>query len=361
MALVHKNFVKETRTTTGTGTYTLGGAVGGFQSFAAIGNTNTCYYSATDGVNWEVGIGTYTLSGTTLARTTILARSNSGAAVSWSAGTRYIACCSPAERYIGSDQPGRYINWLLNGDLEVWQRGAGGSASIAIAASANGYGPDRWTLTTGANEACHMNQVVGLTNGSQWAAKVIRDSGQTGTTVITFEQPLNLNEISALRGRFVTLSFVAKAGANYSPTSSNLVVNVYCGTGAAARRGTTGYTTETTPISLTQVITTSAVLYTAVSTVIIPTTTNQMTVSFQMTPVGTAGADDSFTVDEVQLQVGTATAFERRPFFYDIQMCQRYYWKTFAYSTAPVQNVASTTGAVFVRLPTGASGTLECG
>jgi len=92
MQLVYADRVKETSTTTGTGTYTLAGAVTGFQSFAAIGNGKQCIYVAEDGTNWEVGIGTYTSSGTTLARTTILSSSNSNAAVNWAAGTRNVYC-----------------------------------------------------------------------------------------------------------------------------------------------------------------------------------------------------------------------------------------------------------------------------
>jgi len=98
MALVVADFVQENCSTTGTGTYTLAGAVTGFQSFGVIGNTNTTYYAATDGTNWEVGIGTYTTSGTTLARTTILASSNAGAAVNWAGATK-ISCIYPAELF----------------------------------------------------------------------------------------------------------------------------------------------------------------------------------------------------------------------------------------------------------------------
>jgi len=72
MALVIKDRVKETTSTTGTGTLTLAGAVGGFDSFAEIGDGNTTYYSCTDGTDFEVGIGTYTASGTTLSRDTVL-------------------------------------------------------------------------------------------------------------------------------------------------------------------------------------------------------------------------------------------------------------------------------------------------
>jgi hypothetical protein len=74
MALAFYDRVKESTTTVGTGTATLLGASTGFQSFAVVGNANTTYYCIADqgGANWEVGIGTYTFSGTTLARTTVL-------------------------------------------------------------------------------------------------------------------------------------------------------------------------------------------------------------------------------------------------------------------------------------------------
>lgn len=76
MALVIKDRVKESTTTTGTGTLTLAGAVTGFDSFAEIGNGNTTYYGCSNGTDFEVGIGTYTLSGTTLSRDTVLESSS---------------------------------------------------------------------------------------------------------------------------------------------------------------------------------------------------------------------------------------------------------------------------------------------
>lgn len=102
MALVLKDRVKETSTTTGTGTFTLLGASTGFQSFSSIGDGNTTYYaiSLQGGSEWEVGIGTYTLSGTTLARTAILASSNSGSAVNFSAGTKEVFVTYPAGRSV---------------------------------------------------------------------------------------------------------------------------------------------------------------------------------------------------------------------------------------------------------------------
>lgn len=103
MALVLKDRVKETTTTTGTGTYTLGGAVTGYQAFSVVGDGNTTYYTVTDGTNWEVGIGTYTSSGTTLSRGTILESSNSGNAVNWGAGSKDVFLTYPAERAVATD------------------------------------------------------------------------------------------------------------------------------------------------------------------------------------------------------------------------------------------------------------------
>jgi len=98
MPLVVKDRVQETSTTTGTGTFTLAGAVSGFQSFSVIGNGNTTYYAIVGGTEWEVGLGTYTSSGTTLSRDTILESSNGGTAVNFSAGTKNVFVTYPAER-----------------------------------------------------------------------------------------------------------------------------------------------------------------------------------------------------------------------------------------------------------------------
>jgi len=108
MALVLADRVKETTTTTGTGTLTLAGAATGFQSFSAVGNGNTTYYaiSSSGGSQWEVGIGTYTASGTTLARTTILASSNGGTAVNLSAGTKDVFVVYPAGKSVNLDASG---------------------------------------------------------------------------------------------------------------------------------------------------------------------------------------------------------------------------------------------------------------
>lgn len=99
MALVVADRVKETTTTTGTGTLTLGGAVTGFQSFSVIGNANTTYYAIVGGTQWEVGIGTYTSSGTTLSRDTVLS-SSTGSKLTLNAGTKDVFVVYPAGRSV---------------------------------------------------------------------------------------------------------------------------------------------------------------------------------------------------------------------------------------------------------------------
>ena len=97
MAIVVKDRVKVTTSTTGTGTLTLGSAESGFQAFSVIGDGNQTYYAIKSDAGFEVGIGTYTHSGTTLSRDTILESSNSGSAVSLT-GTSTVFTTYPAER-----------------------------------------------------------------------------------------------------------------------------------------------------------------------------------------------------------------------------------------------------------------------
>ena len=109
MALVVNDRVKETSTTTGTGTFTLAGAVLGFETFStAIGNTNTTYYSiVNENGEFEVGLGT--VGAGTLARTTIISSSNSDAAVDFSAGTKDVFCTLPASKAVILDSSGNIV------------------------------------------------------------------------------------------------------------------------------------------------------------------------------------------------------------------------------------------------------------
>ena len=119
MALVLNDRVKETTTTTGTGTLTLGGAVTGFETFAAgIGNSNTTYYAVIlpGSAEFEVGLGTLSSDSSTIARTTIISSSNSDSAVNFSAGTKNIFCTIPASKSVFLDASG---NVSVGADLSV--------------------------------------------------------------------------------------------------------------------------------------------------------------------------------------------------------------------------------------------------
>ena len=111
MALALKDRVKETTIVVGTGTATLLGSSIGFQPFSVVGNGNTTYYCISDqfGSNWEVGIGTYSSSGNTLARTTVLASSNAGALVVFTAGVKDVFVTYPAEKGVWYDASGNVL------------------------------------------------------------------------------------------------------------------------------------------------------------------------------------------------------------------------------------------------------------
>ena len=112
MALVLKDRVKETTSTTGTGAISLGGAVANFQAFSAVlSDADTTYYAIIDVTNsdYEVGLGTYSSGGNTLARTTILESSNGGSAVSFGAGSKNVFIAYPAEKSVYLDDSNQLV------------------------------------------------------------------------------------------------------------------------------------------------------------------------------------------------------------------------------------------------------------
>jgi hypothetical protein len=199
MALVLANRIQETTTTTGTGTITLAGAVAGFQSFSVIGNANTTYYTITSGNAWEVGIGTYSTSGTTLARTTILSSSAGGAAITL-AGTSTVFSSYPAEKVISSDY----------GTLPVANGGTG--------------------QTTYTNGQLLIGNTTGntLTKATLSAGTNINVTNSTGSITINATGLMPLSAINALGNQTGSISIDISAHDTFSVTlTGNLTISSF--------------------------------------------------------------------------------------------------------------------------------------
>jgi hypothetical protein len=202
MALVLADRVRDTTATTGTGTVTLSGtAPTGYQNFSVIGNGNTTYYTINSDTQWEVGVGTYTSSGTTLARNTVLASSNGGALVDFAAGTKDVFVTYPSEKAVTED----YGNALAATTAANLAGGAAGSIPYQTAANttamlATGTGVLIGGATPSYTMSPSLTQVTVAadpTTNFQVATKQYVDT-QTSAGIhyhepVRVESPINLN------------------------------------------------------------------------------------------------------------------------------------------------------------------------
>jgi len=217
MALVVKDRVKETTATTGTGTLTLAGADTGFQAFSsALSDGDTTYYSLVElsTGEWEVGLGTFTATGTTLARTTILASSNSGSAINLTAGEASVFITQPAGKAAFFDSSGDLI---LNQDPTTALMAATKEYVDTIAAAGIHYhdpvrveSPD----TAGNLTATYDNGSSGvgatLTNAGTQAALVI-----DGVTVNTNDRVLIYSQTNGYENGVYTVTNTGSASTNW--------------------------------------------------------------------------------------------------------------------------------------------------
>jgi hypothetical protein len=183
MALVVNDRVQQTGTANTTVSFTLTGTVLGYQSFAVIGNGNTTFYAATDvSGNWEVGVGTYSTTGPTLTRTTILSSSNSGSAVTFS-GTVNVFVTYPSEQSVNLDASGNVtaLGTITSG---VWN-----GSTLPVA-----YGGTGVTASSGANSVMlrDANQNVAVNRLNQANTNTTAAGGTTALTAAsTYSQTLN--------------------------------------------------------------------------------------------------------------------------------------------------------------------------
>ena len=184
MALVLKDRVVETTNVAGTGTATLLGAQDGYQAFSVVGNGNTTYYTIADPVNfdWEVGIGTYTSSGNTLSRDTVLSSSNRGSLVSFGAGTKDIFLDLPSEKVAALGALSYQGTWNATTNVPTLASGVGTQGYyyvVATAGSTNLDGITDWKIGDWAIYSGTAWQKIDNTDA------VSSVNGQTGTVVLT--------------------------------------------------------------------------------------------------------------------------------------------------------------------------------
>ena len=251
-----------------------------------------------------------------------------------------------------------FKNRIINGDMDIWQRGT-------TATGAYVYGADRWaTGPFTASQTISRSTSVPSGSVAQYSLNLQRPTSSTSTTTTIVMQTIETANCYDLAGQTVTISFWAKAGANFSAASNNL--NIQVATGTAADQGGVSYYTWTgfSGFTNTQPITTTWTKYSFSGT--LGSGVLEIAVLFYFVPTGTAGADDAVYITGVQLEKGaTATSFDYRPYGTELMLCQRYY-QSIAYPRVfinlsgsnafftPVYFVASMRTAPTVTLPSGA-------
>jgi len=216
-------------------------------------------------------------------------------------------------------------NAVLNSNFNIWQRGT----SIAATGGSGVYTADRWSAynasyTISQQATSDTTNLPFISN----CARVQRRSGETSTAGVNLVQPLESVNSKPFIGKVATLSFYARAGANYSSTSNGLLVFLLGGTGTDQNPNNV-YTGQTSILSPTATLTTTWQRFSYTSSTI-ATTVNELAVQFTSLGVGTAGANDYFEVTGVQLEVaGSASAYSPNTSTYEAELaaCQRYFLK----------------------------------
>lgn len=213
-----------------------------------------------------------------------------------------------------------FRNVLINGAMTVYQRNASSTTSTA-----SSFACDRWNNFRGGavSGITVSRQTAGLT-GFQYCSRIQRDSGNTATNALYFVQNVESINSIPLAGKQVTLSFWARAGANYSASSGALRSSVEYATSTDSNYYSIGDGSSTTVVSQNNTLTTTWQYFSMPATIAASQT--QVFVGFKFTPVGTAGAADYFEITGVQLEQNLQpTPFEQRPYGVELALCQRYY------------------------------------
>jgi len=240
-----------------------------------------------------------------------------------------------------------FKNRIINGGMSIWQRGT----SFTVGASSYTYTADRFK-TFSANTATTVSRNTSVPAGFQYSLQLQRPAANTGTSSLSSVQMIESSNCFDLAGQSITLSFWAKAGANYS--GGNLTVQALSGTVADQGGDPYSWTGLSAFINTTQAITTTWTRYSFTATV--SASALEMASAIAFTPTGTAGADDSLYITGVQLERGsTATSFDYRPYGTELALCQRYCFKyTVASSYGPyfmAHGINTTAGRGLLKFP----------
>ena len=191
MALVFADRVLETCSAPGTGSVSLLGATTGYRTFSAtVGNANTCYYTIADqsGANWEVGLGTYATSGNTLARTTVLASSNSGSLVNFSSGTQNVFLDYPASKAVSIDFTNTFTaKNTFSGSTSVLAAVFNNAAETTLLTST--AAPAAITFDVNAQSVSYYYSTVAANN---WTVNFRHSSGTTLNTAMAIGQTVTV-------------------------------------------------------------------------------------------------------------------------------------------------------------------------
>ena len=245
-------------------------------------------------------------------------------------------------------------NPVINSAMQVWQRGT------SVAGSTTAFSADRWQSYRSVAGSTFSRQATSDTTNLpfiQYCTRVQRDNGNTSTTVMAFFQNFETINSIPYAGKSITFSFYARKGANYSPTSSALGVQLISGTGTD-QNVITGYTGSTNVVNQTATLTTTWQRFTYTGTV--AATATELCVYFSNTPVGTAGAADYYEITGVQIDLNSvALPFQTASggsIQGELAMCQRYYFRNSGAATNDMilgfcGVSANTTSPVFIFQP----------
>ena len=273
---------------------------------------------------------------------------------------------TPGLAWVGYSPAGK--NAIINGGMDIWQRGT----SFAIAASGNSYLADRWQSYAGVSQALTISRqaTADTTNlpNIQYCMRYQRNAAQTGTGGISLATTFDTANSIQFAGKAVTMSFYARAGANYSPTSSVLGAYLNYGTGTD-QNYFAGFTGATTVMTNNATLTTTWQRFSYTGNV--PATATQLAAFFYYAPTGTAGANDYYEITGVQLELGSVpTTFTRAggSIGGELQLCQRYLPVTsvaddlVGYSTTTTSSIVRTTWLAQPRVnPTGVTASVLTG